>query len=215
MSLKICFFQVTSSEIKEYSDISVRLNKEYCRIHNYHYLEVPTLNTDRYAPQWSKIFQIKRLIETENYDYYFFLDADAIVINRDRKLEDIIKEMKTNIAFSENGENGGRLINTGSFISNRKTLSLFNKCINLSLNLKKDKRKGYWHEQDVINDMYDDGWKMDVFPMNTINSYWAYNLENNDDQFIYHFMARPVEEKTKIAKLIEDKLKNKYNLSKS
>ena len=42
-----------------------------------------------------------------------------------------------------------------------------------------------------------------------------YNLENNDDQFIYHFMARPVEEKTKIAKLIEDKLKNKYNLSKS
>jgi hypothetical protein len=207
MSLKICFFQVTSSEIKEYSDISVRLNKEYCRIHNYDYLEVPTVNTTTHAPQWSKIFQIKRLLETENYDYYFFLDADAIVINRNCKLEDFINKMKTDIAFSENGANGGRLINTGSFIANSKTISLFNQCIDLSVTVKKDKKRGYWHEQDVINDMYDDGWKMDVFPMNTINSYWAYDLESNDEQFIYHFMARPVEEKTKIAQLIEDKLK--------
>ena len=50
-----------------------------------------------------------------------------------------------------------------------------------------------WHEQTVITKLYESGkydTVIDVFDMDFINSYWNYNPESNDGQFIFHFMGR-------------------------
>jgi hypothetical protein len=205
--IKICFLQVTSSEIQEYSKYSVEINKKYCEQHGYKYLELPTVKTDEYAPQWSKIFQTIDILKAGDYTHVFFLDADAVVINRNKKLEDVIAKMTTSICFSENGWNGGDLINTGAFIATLDAISILEECVRLSEEDMKDKKRNYWHEQAVITKMYESGVRMDVFPMNEINSYWLYDIESNDGQFVYHFMARPLQEKIEIAKKLFEKYK--------
>jgi hypothetical protein len=54
--------------------------------------------------------------------------------------------------------------------------------------------------------MYDQGWKMDAWPMNEINSYWLHDVDLDPLQFVYHFMARPLAEKTNIAAQLYTKL---------
>jgi galactosyl transferase GMA12/MNN10 family len=204
--IKICFLQVTSPEIYDYSKYSTEINKMYCNQHGYSYLELPTVKTNEYAPQWSKIFQVKDVLKTGEFTHIFFLDADAIIINRNKKLEDVIDKMKTFIAFSENGLNGGELINTGAFICTIDAVEILEECIRISEKDMQEKKFGYWHEQSIINDMYKNGIKMDVFPMNEINSHWIY-YEENENQFVYHFMARSISDKIKIAKYLFEKYK--------
>ena len=206
-NVKLCFLQVTSPEIHEYSKYSIELNKIYCKLHGYDHLELPTVRTEEYAPQWSKIFQTIDLLKTGKYTHVFFLDADAVILNRIKKLEDVINKMTTPIGFSMNDWNGGDLINTGSFMATVDALGILEECVRLSEEDMKDKKLNYWHEQAVITKMYETGVKMDVFSMNEINSYWLYDVNSNDDQFIYHFMARPLNEKVQIAKQLFEKYK--------
>ena len=72
-NIKLCFLQVTSPEIHDYSKYSTQLNKEYCKLHGYDYLEMPTVKTNEYAPQWSKIFQTIDLLKKGDYTHVFFL----------------------------------------------------------------------------------------------------------------------------------------------
>jgi len=203
--LKICFLQVTSPEIHEYSQYSCLINKEYCKKHGYSYLNLNAINTKTHAPAWSKIFHTKDVLEKGNYTHVFFLDADAVVINQDKKIEEVIDKMKTFIAFSENGWNGGDLINSGCFIASKDAISILEKCIEKSNTDMQHQRFGFPWEQTVITKMYESGISMDVFSMNEINSYWLYDVNSNDGQFIYHFMARPLKEKVVIAKALYEK----------
>jgi galactosyl transferase GMA12/MNN10 family len=215
LNLKICFLQVTSPEIHEYSIYSTRLNKKYCELHNYDYLEVSQVPREGYDPVWGKIFEMINILKinkkNNKYTHIFYLDADAVVLNRSIKLESIISQMKTSIAFSANGKNGGKLINTGAFIATTEAIPILEKCVELSAEEMKDKKFDEWHEQDVINKIYNDGVEMDVFPMNEMNSYWMYDIHANDGQFIYHFMGRPLIEKVQIAKYVFEN----YNFSDS
>jgi hypothetical protein len=199
----ICFFQIVSPATEPYSKYSTILNKKYCDKHGYVYKTyLNEINKKEYHYTWSKIFQAKKILETENHDYIFFLDADAIIINNHIKLESIITKMKTDISFSENGINGGELISTGAFMASRNTLDFFNKCIELVNNDMKDKKFNYWYELSIINKMYSDGWPMDVFDMNIMNSYGSLNVKNLKDQFLFHFQGKPDNIKGQIAEEI-------------
>ena len=166
---------------------------------------MPTIKREEYAAPWSKIFHTKNILESSYYSHVFFLDADAVVLNRHKKIEDVIAKMKTSIAFSANGLNGGDHINSGSFIATKESLPILNECIRLSQNDMMDKKRDYWHEQSIITYLYESGVPMDVFDMNEINSFWLYDIDRNDGQFIYHFMARPLHEKIEIAKILKER----------
>ena len=205
--VKLCFLQVTSPEIEQYSKYSVELNKKYCKLHGYDYVEKQAILTTEYAHSWSKIFHTIDILKTGEYTHLFFLDADAVVINHNKKLEDILTKLSSSIGFSENGGNGGDLINGGSFIASADAIHILEKCITKANSEMQNKKFGFPWEQSVITQLHKEGEPIDVFPMNEINSYWLYDIESNDGQFIYHFMARSIEEKTQIAK----KLFEKYN----
>lgn len=205
--IKLCFLQVTSPEIYGYSKYSSELNKQYCTIHGYDYIEASAINTDEYSPSWSKIFHSIDILKSGKYTHVFFLDADAVVINRNKKLEEVINKMIAPIAFSENGWNGGDLINAGSFIANVNAISILQDSLELVNAEMTIKKKQFPWEQSVITKLHEQGKLIDVFPMNEINSYWLYNIESNDKQFVYHFMARPLSEKIEIAKKLFEKYK--------
>lgn len=205
--LKICFLQVTSTEIHEYSQYSCPINKEYCRKHGYDYLNLDAINLKEYAASWSKIIHSIDILTSKQYDYIFYLDADAAVINQTIKIESIIADMKGDISFSENGWNGGELINAGSFIVSKNGIDILKEMIKLVNNQEMlSKKYQFPWEQSIINKIYSEGnFKIDVFPMNKINSYWLYDINSNDGQFIYHFMARSLKEKVVIAKALYEK----------
>jgi hypothetical protein len=202
-SLKICFFQITNSSTEPYSKYSTLLNKRYCDKHGYDFKEyLSEIDKREYHYTWCKIFQAKKILETENYDFIFFLDADAIIINTSIKLEEIILKMKTDISFSENGVNGGELISTGAFLASKNTLKFFDTCIELVNTDMQDKKFNYWHELAVINRMYEEGWPMDIFDMNIMNSYGSLDVNHLGNQFLFHFQGKPDEVKTTIAEEI-------------
>ena len=209
---KICFLQITSPEIYEYSKYSSVINRKYCELHNYDYLELNAINTVEYYPSWSKIFYAKSILESNEYTHVFVLDSDAVVINNNKKIEDVINKMNNSIAFSENGLNGGELINSGSFIANKDSISILENCIKRSITDMQDQRFNFPWEQKVLTVMYLEGVEMDIFTMNEINSDWEYDIESNDDQFIYHFMARSVDEKVDVVKTLFEKHKLIYNI---
>jgi hypothetical protein len=66
-------------------------NKEaYAKKHGYHLFdESDTLDTSR-PPSWSKIKAAKRLLEEENCDWVFWLDADTIVMNSAKTIESFL-----------------------------------------------------------------------------------------------------------------------------
>jgi len=199
--MNILFFQVVSNSTKPYSDLYGKINKSYCLQYGYDYEQIISTPTEGYHYTWSKIFtSIDLLKNNKNYEYYFCLDADAAVINKNIKIESIIERMKHNISFSENGLNGGLLIATGGFIFNTKALNIFEDCVKISNELSKYKQC-HWYEMAIINHMHENGYEMDVFDMNTMNSYGYIDINNPalDSLFVYHCQGRNDEEKRLIA----------------
>jgi hypothetical protein len=198
MSYKICFLQVDSPEITEYSKYTFEINKNYCNLHGYDFLNLSAIKTNEYWPSWSKFFHTKNILETTNFTHIFYLDADAIILNSSIKLEDIIKKMKKPIAFSQDSHN---IANSGSFIASKESLHVINAIIEFSIKNPKSKLDYPW-EQKVIDNLYKNeghDQHIQIFPTNTINS--SMNLYKQDrKQFIFHFMARKLEDKICIAK---------------
>jgi hypothetical protein len=204
--MNICFLQVSSPEIESYTQYSIPINKQYCLHHGYTYKEVPVVYQDEYAPQWSKIFQIRDELLKNEFTHIFFLDADAVVLNQEITLESKIEKMTTPFAMSINDWNGGDYLNTGALLCTTDALPYLEQCIRISETDHTRYKKDHWHEQTIINMMYDQGWKMDAWPMNEINSYWLHDVDLDPLQFVYHFMARPLAEKTNIAAQLYTKL---------
>ena len=66
-------------------------NKEaYAKKHGYYLFdESDSLDTSR-PPSWSKIRAAQRLLEEEACDWVFWLDADTVVMNSNKKIEDFL-----------------------------------------------------------------------------------------------------------------------------
>ena len=66
-------------------------NKEaYAKKHGYYLFdESDSLDTTR-PPSWSKIKAAQRLLNEENCDWVFWLDADTVVMNSAKKIEDFL-----------------------------------------------------------------------------------------------------------------------------
>lgn len=66
-------------------------NKDkYCRKHGYDlFNESMTLDTSR-PPSWSKILAVRRLLTEEKCEWVFWMDADTVIMNSNKRIEDFL-----------------------------------------------------------------------------------------------------------------------------
>lgn len=204
--MNILVYQVSDDTIRPYARYTSLINNEYASKHGYDFLHAGPLEIGKYYPSWQKVFWGLNLLDMCVYDYVVFIDSDAVFWNHDIKIEEKIQKMKSSMAFSENGANGGELINTGVFIARHDASKILSDCISLSTGKLDNYKLVSFHEQSVFNYMHEhEMHKFDVFDMNEINSYGGSlssdrDFEDRNSQYIHHFMAKTIEEKTRIAK---------------
>lgn len=194
---KICICMSHTENIYDYSKLTERINKEYAIKHGYDFQIFNLEMTDR-APQWCKIDVINRLLnenDINQYDYLFWIDADAFINKHDIPLETFITDMNKNIIICDDVPNSGKenTINSGTF---------FVKCNDWSKEFFKklwdyngEYLYKYFHEQTMmeyyINENIMDAKKyIEVKPASTFNSdiNQIYN-GSGKDTFLIHLMA--------------------------
>jgi hypothetical protein len=190
---KILVLQVYSPRIKNYADISKQSVSEYCKLHGYDYAMHE--QKDDYTPSihWAKIDSMILFLKYD-YQWVWVLDSDCLIHNNLLALDKLIDMAENQNSFvsivcSANGDNGGRLINSGSMIYRTTCLSQFITDSVVYRNLNPDKAKDYFHEQDFINDYFEEHFYMfHVMHMNALNSHWQnfgrWNL-------VHHYMMQP------------------------
>jgi len=200
----------------QYAELSEKINREYCKKNGYDYTvnknsdEIKIFCRDEdLAIQWYKVKLVKELFESNSeYDYILFLDADAILSNLDRRIEEYIDENYDLIFANDLGHHS--VVNTGVFLAKKSEWTkLFMKKwwnsrneingqqVNDTLlwtggmhrpDLNGVFRSSFWHEQTCISYLY----KTDEDVKNHIKI-----LDNNDfnspiykpDGFIFHAFA--------------------------
>lgn len=76
--------------IRNYAEIAVRNRETYCRRHGYDLLVADDVIDPGRPPAWSKILHV--LKHLPRYDWIFWTDADALVMNLALPIERIIDE---------------------------------------------------------------------------------------------------------------------------
>jgi len=92
--MKFCVLVCYDENYKKMASITVDLNiAKYCEMHGYDlHKDYQEFFTDGRPAQWRKIKAARELLETNKYDWIFFIDVDCIIMNPDIKLESFIDD---------------------------------------------------------------------------------------------------------------------------
>lgn len=178
-------------------------NKTYCDNHGYDFkcINIETrkdIKDDLYYFFW----KFKLILENiEEYDYIFWIDADAFIVKHDVKLEDIIDtNMDMQICIDIN------YMNTGVFITKCGEFSekMFNDILEQGPKTKHD-----FPDAFIMKRYYDNNTdKFKIMEQWFFNSYVhsLYNLNypkgeyRENESFIIHFPGMPYQKRINIAK---------------
>ena len=107
--------------IKEYADITSKINQKYCDNNNYDYIVDHTERLPERVKQWEKIPFILKLLNTTKYDYIVWIDADACFrydhLNQNLLRDIINKNIDKDIILSKDiWESDTNICNSGFMI---------------------------------------------------------------------------------------------------
>jgi galactosyl transferase GMA12/MNN10 family len=96
----------------------------YCMKHNYQLYDESesSLDTSR-APAWSKIPAARRLLTEEGCDWVFWLDADTVIMNSEKRIEDFLPTAESGIDFVVTHQKG-KSWNAGAWLIRNSDWSL-------------------------------------------------------------------------------------------
>jgi mannan polymerase II complex MNN10 subunit len=98
-------------QYREAVHLGIENKKQYCKQHGYDFIcEETSLDTSR-PIAWSKIKLIQKVMENPKYNWVFWTDADALIMNLAIPLEELIDE-RYDLIISKDFNN----INTGHFL---------------------------------------------------------------------------------------------------
>ena len=90
MDKKIAVVTLYTDNIRELAELTYNSKKTYCDTWGYDVIsECGTLDPER-PPAWSKILLLRKLLDS--YDWLYWIDADALIMNPETRLEDIIDD---------------------------------------------------------------------------------------------------------------------------
>lgn len=107
---KIAVFMVATPEIMNYAEYALKQNSEWCKKHSYDFFfyEKKAKGMNDLPINFSKMQYAIDLLDTDKYDYVMYIDADAIVVNTEYDVRNLIdtfmsptKIPKKSIMFGE------------------------------------------------------------------------------------------------------------------
>jgi hypothetical protein len=198
MNLKIVVAQFYTSNVA-YGKYSEEINRKYCEEKGYIYhieKDDNKINTalEGRSPTWYKPKFITEVFETHNPDYILFLDADAIVSDTTRRVEEFIED-GFNIVCTE--DYGPSVINAGVFLLKNSdwTKMILNKWWNVCELLTGGPnnelgfyKTGLWHDQTcfghLITSRLDSKTNIKIITNKVLNGrIYKHSIDNN---FIFH-----------------------------
>jgi len=204
--MKIAIAQFWDSRVS-YAPFTEKINKTYCEKHGYihHVIDdafhIKEQLEDR-APTWFKPWLILDCFEQHQPDYVLFLDADAIVLDHNRKVEEFIDQ---NYDITCTQDYGPSVINAGvMLLRNTDWVKEFMKTWwDTSSSVAgpiehEPRRKGYykdhiWHDQTCFGLLYNANThgekdKIRIIEPYELNSMHEHHPEHN--VFVYHAFAQ-------------------------
>ena len=198
MNLKIAIAQFYTSNVS-YGKYTEEINKKYCEEQGYIYhveKDDNKINTELEgrSATWYKPKFIAEVFETHNPDYVLFLDADAIVSDPTRRIEEFIED-GFNIICTE--DYGPSVINAGVFLLKNSDWTKmilkkwWNVCDTLTGGPNNELgyfKTGLWHDQTcfghLINSRLDSKENIKVITNKVLNGrIYKHSVDNN---FIFH-----------------------------
>lgn len=126
--IKFCVLVSYDESYTRMASYTVDLNiKKYCEMHGYDlHIDYQEKFSNEKPAQWQKIRAARELLETNKYDWVFYLDTDCIIMNPHIKLESFIDDNCSFIVPRHNVEAidtptlEGNIISSQFFVRNDK-----------------------------------------------------------------------------------------------
>ena len=198
---KICICTWYDDNIKEYADITSKINQKYCDNNNYDYIVDHTERLPERVKQWEKIPFILKLLNTTKYDYIVWIDADACFrydhLNQNLLRDIINKNIDKDIILSKDiWESDTNICNSGFMIfkNNKYSNNLLHNIINSNIPQCKLYKEMY-HEQTCISYLYNNNInslkeKSIILPFELLQTF---SIDENKDSFIIHLAGKSKE----------------------
>jgi len=213
---KIAILTQYTNNIECYSKYTISINNEYAKKHWYDFIvhkwEIENKSKKKFIT-WDKIDIIKKYLNY--YEYIFWIDADAMIMNHDIKIEQFITDKNLIICSDNSNSWKTDTLNAWTFILKNSIYSeqFLNKLFEIwDKECLLDK---FPAEQWVIVYIYQNNLlnikdNITVYPETTFNSSNPAHLLYKEGQFILHMMSTDNNIRSEYFKKHYEDLKNKY-----
>ena len=147
----------------DYGDFSSFNHHEYANKHGYSYIKKIVNNDDyqNWYPTWIKIDVLKTYLPL--FEYLVWIDADAVFVNQDVKIEDLINDDIDLILpkLEVDKISGNMWTHTSTGLMVWKNSEWSNNILNLLWNEPKQFRFEFFHEQSRLDELLHENFKLD------------------------------------------------------
>jgi hypothetical protein len=140
---RVVIVQSSDRDYRTLLSVTGRVNAHYARRHAYGYCRfVGNLSATPSTANFNRYYIIRYLVDLQKFGWALWLDADAMIVDHTRRLEDVVELSPRQLLIACAGQNHGHYdINSGVFFVNlghprvlRMTQSVIDECERLGPN---------------------------------------------------------------------------------
>ena len=182
--MRIGIIQLYDDGRKGYGDLTGGVAETYCAKHGYTYVRYRELLDNSLIPTWNKLLAVIK--ELPDFDLVLWLDADALIVNPEQRIEDIIAPYPAERDMLFSSDDMG--LCAGVFFARNTPWTI--EFLRSVLMLGELPDCGHLHEQKTIRSLYEQYPKVreriSLIPDSVIH--YPYS-EFNPQAFIMHYWA--------------------------
>lgn len=182
--MRIAIIQLYDDGRKDYGDLTGGVASAYCERHGYTYICHRELLDYRLIPTWNKLLAVKKHLS--DFDWVFWLDADALIVNPKHRIEDVIAPFDTGQDMLFSSDDCG--LCAGVFFA--KNTPWTHTFLESVLQLGELPDCGHLYEQKTIRSLYEMFPNVQrhigLIPPSVIQFPYA---QHNKEAFVHHYWA--------------------------
>jgi hypothetical protein len=208
--LKIAIVTQITPEIDGYGKHTESINQAYAKQAGYDFHVLREWSFTERAVTWGTVYMLRKYLS--QYDYLFWMDADAVVSRFDISLEKFIRQMPDkDILACDDRPMGSSIVNAGTILVKNSTWSKKFLDSWWERGLQKKYNAEGLTDQWALSDLYAENEQqvqdhLHVFPTKSFNSIFPGQNTHQSDDFILHLMATSNNVREKIFSELRDSL---------